>query len=146
VDAVAARSWLKGSEARLIAVSEPLIPSAIGRFVAPVTKMVEEVNVSERRWLEETSAGAVDRLHSCGLKADLQIRPGNPKRVLVEEAERWGAGCIFVGANAWGSRLERALIGSTSAAVAARAHCSVEAVRLSAAAAADDLNADGKSA
>jgi nucleotide-binding universal stress UspA family protein len=48
--------------------------------------------------------------------------------VLITEAEDWDADCIFVGAK--GMRgIERLLIGSVSAAVAARAHCSVEVVR-----------------
>jgi nucleotide-binding universal stress UspA family protein len=129
VDAVAARNWPGGSQVRLIAVSEPVVPSTIGRFVPPIAKMIDEVNVSERRWIEKLSEGALEDLRRSGLTPDLHVRPGNPKHALVEEAERWGADCIFVGANAWGSRLERALIGSTSAAVAARAHCSVEVVR-----------------
>lgn len=129
VDAVAARKWPEGSEVRLVAVSEQVVPSTIGRFVPPIAKMVEEVNVSERLWIETLSETALENLRRSGLQSDLRVRPGNPKHVLVEEAELWGADCIFVGANAWGSRIERALIGSTSAAVAARAHCSVEVVR-----------------
>ena len=129
VEAVAARNWAAKTDVRLITASEPVVPSAIGRFVPPISKLVDEVNVSERQWLESLSEEALARLEAAGLKADLHIRPGSPKHILVEEAERWGADCIFVGANAWGSRLERALIGSTSAAVAARAHCSVEVVR-----------------
>jgi nucleotide-binding universal stress UspA family protein len=54
---------------------------------------------------------------------------GNPKEVLIEIAERWKADAIFVGANRYGGRIERFLLGSVSAAVAARAHCSVEVVR-----------------
>ncbi|WP_225931558.1 universal stress protein [Leptolyngbya sp. 7M] len=51
------------------------------------------------------------------------------KSSLVEHAETWNADSIFVGANAFAGRLERFIVGSTSAAVAARAHCSVEVVR-----------------
>jgi nucleotide-binding universal stress UspA family protein len=129
VDSVAARAWHEGTEVRLIAVTEPVLPSTIGRFVPPITRMVEEVNATERIWIESTGKPALARLRSAGLSAEIRVCPGNPKQVLIEEAERWGADCVFVGANAWGSRLERALVGSTSAAVAARAHCSVEVVR-----------------
>jgi nucleotide-binding universal stress UspA family protein len=58
----------------------------------------------------------------------VELRKGNPKSVLVEEAESWGADCVFVGAR--GMRgVGHLLMGSVSAAVAARAHCSVEVVR-----------------
>ena len=49
-------------------------------------------------------------------------------RVIIREAERWSADCIFVGAKGQ-SAIERFLLGSVSASVAARAPCSVEVVR-----------------
>jgi nucleotide-binding universal stress UspA family protein len=53
---------------------------------------------------------------------------GDPKQVLVNEAERWNADCVFVGArNLTGAR--RLLLGGVSMAIAARASCSVEVVR-----------------
>jgi nucleotide-binding universal stress UspA family protein len=57
------------------------------------------------------------------------VDAGDPKRVLVRHAEEFGADCIFTGATGFSSRAERFLLGSVSAAVAARAHCSVEVVR-----------------
>jgi nucleotide-binding universal stress UspA family protein len=57
------------------------------------------------------------------------IEPGDPKQVLVRHAEEFGADCIFTGATGTSSRIERFVLGSVSAAVAARAHCSVEVVR-----------------
>ena len=60
-------------------------------------------------------------------RGTLVVKEGDPKRVLIEEAEQWGADCIFVGARGL-RRLERFLLGSVSTAVAARAHCSVEVV------------------
>lgn len=129
VEKVAARSWREYSEIRLVAALEEVTPSAIGRFIPPMTHMVEEVNESEREWMEKLADNALKKLQSKNIAATLHLHPGNPKDVLVEEAERWNADCIFVGANAFGSRVERFLLGSTSAAVAARAHCSVEVVR-----------------
>jgi nucleotide-binding universal stress UspA family protein len=129
VEAIASRKWPENTEVRLIAATERITPSAIGRFISPVAHMVEEVNESEQMWLEKLAETSLRTLRSKSISADLEVRPGNPKKVLVEEAEAWNADCIFVGANAFGSRMERFLLGSTSAAVAARAPCSVEVVR-----------------
>jgi nucleotide-binding universal stress UspA family protein len=56
------------------------------------------------------------------------VKEENPKRLLISEAEDWGADCIFVGARGL-SHIERFWLGSVSTAVAPRAHCSVEVVR-----------------
>lgn len=129
VDAVAKRSWPADTRIRIVAVTDPIMPSAIGRFVPPIVHTVNELNESEKHWVTESALLAAERLERCGLRPTVHIMPGNPKRVLIDIAESWDADCIFVGANSFGSRVERYLIGSTSAAVAARAHCSVEAVR-----------------
>ena len=129
VDAVEARNWDEGTSVRLIAVTESVLPTTIGRFVPPLTAAVSEINVAERAWVETAAGHAIEKLSGCGLDASFHILLGNPKHVLAEEAQKWAADSIFVGANAWGSRIERFLLGSTSAAVAARAHCSVEVVR-----------------
>ncbi|PYS98289.1 MAG: hypothetical protein DMF63_16685 [Acidobacteria bacterium] len=141
VSAVAKREWKPGSEVRLINVDEPVFPANIGRFVTPVIAQAPGLKVVERPQLESSAQAAVSKLGAKGLAVSFQICPGNPKQKLIEEAASWRADCIFVGANAWGSRLERLLLGSTSAAVAARAHCSVEVVRHSKAS--DDLRDDG---
>lgn len=129
VKAVAARDWPEGSEVKLVAATDPVSPSAIGRFVPPVSDTVEEINESEQEWLRASAQPAMELLEKRGLKVEMQIIAGHAKRVLTEEAENWTADAIFLGANSFASRFERYLIGSTSAAVAARAHCSVEVVR-----------------
>lgn len=130
VEAVAARTWRSGTKVKLLAVTEPLAPSGIGRFIPPVRKAVQEVNVIEDHWIAELAGASLGKLRDAGIDAHFHMHAGNPKHVLVQEAEAWGANCIFVGANAWGGRLARILLGSTASAVAARAHCSVEAVRV----------------
>ena len=129
VAAVADRNWPEGTEVMLITASEPVVPTAIGRYVPPVERPVEEIAAAETVVVHGSGLAAIETLKSCGLRASLRTIAGNPKHVLPFEAEKWGADSIFVGANAWGSRVERFLIGSTSAAVASRAHCSVEVVR-----------------
>ena len=67
-------------------------------------------------------------LRESGLIVSTVVRDGDPKRVLLREAEYWAADCIFVGSQGL-SRVERLVIGSVSSAIAARAHCSVDVVR-----------------
>lgn len=129
VNAVAARNWPAETEVKLIAVTDPVKPSTIGRLMPPLTDAVDDVNDSEQQWLTEIASPMIEKLSALGLTASLEFASGNPKSVLVEAAENWNADTIFVGANAFGSKIERFLIGSTSSAVAARAHCTVEVVR-----------------
>jgi nucleotide-binding universal stress UspA family protein len=70
-----------------------------------------------------------EKIRAAGLHAEVLIRRGHPADQILDEAHTWAADCIFVGAK--GTRgVERLLLGSVSSAVAARAHCSVEVVRL----------------
>ena len=60
------------------------------------------------------------KLRSAGLDTAVMIRRGKPADEIIDEAESWGADCIFVGAK--GVRgIERLLLGSVSSAVSARA-------------------------
>jgi nucleotide-binding universal stress UspA family protein len=128
IEKVAKRRWT-GGQVRLVAVTESSLPTAITRFVPPVATIAQDLHSTDRLWLEKLGQRALERLRGAGLEAELSIFSGNPREVLTEQAERWGADCIFVGANRFGSKLERLVLGSTSAAVAARAGCSVEVVR-----------------
>ena len=93
-----------------------------------IVKWVEVDDESEWEWVRQVFETSADKLRAAGLTASTVIRKGNPKHVLVEEAEEWGADSIFVGAK--GVRgVDRFLLGSVSSAVAARAPCSVEVVR-----------------
>jgi nucleotide-binding universal stress UspA family protein len=129
VRAVAARAWGSGTEVHLVIATEPTVPSSIGRFVSPISRPVDGVDVYDKKLFEELGNNALEILNGAGLKSTLQIRPGGPKQVLAEVAERLGAHCIFVGASSDPDDPDRILPGSTSTAVAARAHCSVEVVR-----------------
>ena len=55
-------------------------------------------------------------LRTRGLTVSSVIKEGDPKHVLLDEAEHWGADCIFVGARGL-SRVERFLLGSVAAAI-----------------------------
>jgi nucleotide-binding universal stress UspA family protein len=128
VDAVCRREWPRGTEVRLLAVVDTVMAITSDSSQPETLKWIEvgdEENWDEVRQLFQPSA---DKLRASGLDAAVMIRRGNPTNELLEEAESWGADCIFVGAK--GTRgIDRLLLGSVSSAVSARAHCSVEVVR-----------------
>lgn len=129
VKAVAARNWREQSDFKIVVATDSLVPSSIGRFVPPAENWTESEMKSACKWLEKLAAPALQTLKDAELSATLEIIAGNPKQILVERAERWHADSVFLGANRYGSRFERFMLGSVSAAVAARAACSVEVVR-----------------
>jgi nucleotide-binding universal stress UspA family protein len=94
-----------------------------------VNKWVDEINKVGREWARGIAETAAETLRASGLSVSTLVEVGDPKRVLVADAEAWGANCIFVGSTGFSNRFERFMLGSVSAAVAARAHCSVEVVR-----------------
>ena len=128
VDAICSRKWPRGSEVGVLAVVDTVM--AINADPSdPVMKWIEVSD--ERNWdqVREIFEPAAEKLRRKGLHAEVLIRRGNPADQILEEADTWGADCIFVGAK--GIRgIDRLLLGSVSSAVSARAHCSVEVVRL----------------
>jgi len=118
---VGQRRWPAGTEVRVVTAVDLQLTAAMRRShhadrhhsVVGPTVVVE---------------AAVKQLRDAGLTATSAVEEGDPKRVIVDEANGWGADSIFVGATGHG-RFERFLLGSVSSAVAARASCSVEVVR-----------------
>jgi nucleotide-binding universal stress UspA family protein len=79
-------------------------------------------------WISQEVDPMAALLRTRGLAVSSVIKEGDPKHVLLDEAEPWEADSLFLGARGL-SRIERFLLGSVSAAIAARAHCAVEVVR-----------------
>jgi nucleotide-binding universal stress UspA family protein len=71
---------------------------------------------------------AAKELRSSGLTVTPVITAGDPKQALLDEADGWGADCLFIGARGH-NRLVRFMLGSVATALATRARCSVEVVR-----------------
>ena len=109
VAAVCKRHWPQGSEVALFAVADTDL----------------DVDSDEVRGV---FAPAMQQLRDAGLHAEVLVGQGKPADQILEEADTWGADCIFIGAK--GNRgIDRLLLGSVSSAVSARADCSVEVVR-----------------
>jgi nucleotide-binding universal stress UspA family protein len=112
---VAARSWPEGTEVRLVTSVDPLHMYAMSAddkfaFARSFHQAGEQI------------------LRRAGLRVESIIKEADIKSLLIEEAERWNADSIFMGARGL-NRVERFVLGSVSTAVVARAHCSVEVAR-----------------
>ena len=116
-EAISKRHWKTGSEVRVVIVED-----------------YENVRSSfssdgETLELENRGEEIVKGLQTADLTASLKILEGDPKNLIIREAEHFRADCIFVGATKFSGAMERFLLGSVSSAITARAHCSVEVVR-----------------
>jgi nucleotide-binding universal stress UspA family protein len=128
VSSVAQRKWPAETSVRLLSVADSSVLGSIGRFVPQMGDAVVEERLASQ-WAQTLAHDSLDVLLDAGLSASLELRMGHPKNMIVETANDWNADCIFVGPHCAGNSYERFLLGSVSAAVAARARCSVEVVR-----------------
>ncbi len=130
---VAKRRWTDGSEIRIVVADDVLRGSPIWLLIPPVKEFVDQVKADERTQAEQFALAAAKELRegldNKNITVSSVVHSGDPKQVLVNHAEEFGADCIFTGATGFSNRLERVILGSVSAGVAARAHCSVEVVR-----------------
>lgn len=116
ISAVAKRSWRTEGSVRLVAALEP-------NFETDADFDVDKKKIMDGLGL------AKYELEAAGLNVSTVACFADPKKLLIEEAEKWGADAIFLGAKGHGF-VDRLLLGSVSYSVAARAECSVEVVRV----------------
>lgn len=119
VASVAARTWPTRCEVLLLSVLDPTLANMLG-----FADDTDDEHAAAARLVQR----AATTLSAAGLVVSSTVLEGNPKQVLVEQADAWDAACLFVGARGLRA-VDRLLLGSVSASVAARAHCSVEVVR-----------------
>jgi nucleotide-binding universal stress UspA family protein len=123
---VAQRPWPKGSQVKILYVAErPLIDPHIAQTLPEGVLAHWQ---SAARYPMEKALAQFDTGADAPLKVESEILHGNPKKVVLDEAEKWGADLIVLGAHGM-SGIERLLLGSVSQAVAMHAKCSVEIVR-----------------
>jgi nucleotide-binding universal stress UspA family protein len=128
VQAVAARAWPVDSTVRLVTALDTSMSTALAFRQLPEETGTVARDAEASDSMSQTVEPMAELLRTRGLTVSSVMKEGDPKRVLLDEAEQWEADCLFVGARGL-SRIGRFLLGSVSAAVAARAHCSVEVVR-----------------
>ena len=128
VETIAERHWPQGTTVELLAVADSSVLGLIGRFNPAMRGPAVEVKFASQ-WAETLASRSLSKLNEAGITSSVEVLLGHSKEVIIEEAERTGTDTIFVGPHCSSNSFERFLIGSVSASVAARAHCSVEVVR-----------------
>jgi nucleotide-binding universal stress UspA family protein len=118
--AIAEMSWPEDTDVRVVSVVNPMIYS------------FEELGVTgaaSTDYAHRAIGNAVQALSSARVRISAEIIAGSAAtRQIIGRAKHWGADLIVLGTNERRG-LSRLLFGSTSAAVANRAHCSVRVIR-----------------
>jgi nucleotide-binding universal stress UspA family protein/predicted transcriptional regulator len=116
VEAVAARSWPAGAEARIVTATKPF-------------HLYGETSAMQKSRVRVFQDAARIELSEAGLAVSSKIIEGDPKRALIDEADAWGADCIFIGSRGVSGAMQRFFLGSVSTGVVNDARRSVEVVR-----------------
>jgi nucleotide-binding universal stress UspA family protein len=117
--AIAQVSWPEDTEVRVVSVVNPMVYS------------LEELGVTGDQstdYAHRAIGKAVQVLGDAPVGISAEVIAGNAARQIIARAKQWGADLIVLGTNERRG-LSRWLFGSTSAAVAKRAHCSVRVIR-----------------
>jgi nucleotide-binding universal stress UspA family protein len=133
VRATLSRCWPNRTEVRVVAAVDGTIRPTGTATLAPTA--AESINDSHDAQVADMHAMvdyAMEMFLEAGFHVSLQMVKGMPHDVLNEEARRWEADCIFVGARgATTDRTgDRAGLGSVAAALVSSAPCSVEITRV----------------
>lgn len=125
---IASRQWPQGTSALVLGVVE----EKHATFFASSAQHHHhaEAAASHELWLRNACEAAGARIASAGVRVELREAHGDPRQLLISEAESWNADSIFVGALGH-RRAGPSMLGPVASTVAARAHCSVEIVRAS---------------
>jgi nucleotide-binding universal stress UspA family protein len=129
VRAVSERPWPAGTQVRVMTVLESGMPSPPPSMAAVMMEggSAMAVRQKEQNAAEHLARRAAESLTN--VQAEFVVRDGDPGSVIVREAAQWPADLIVMGSSGRGG-LKRLVLGSVSQAVAAKAPCSVELVRV----------------
>lgn len=118
VKAMMRRVWPIWSEVRLVSVIDPGRSRTTGQ---QPENSPAKINTWIRQFVESTET----ELRAVGLGVSSRVEEGDPKQIILSNAEEWGADCILLGA----ASSPVSALGDVATAVAARAHCSAEVIR-----------------
>jgi nucleotide-binding universal stress UspA family protein len=130
IEEVIGRPWPSGTEVRVLSVVHPFpFPFVPDPAFVGVAAYYDSLDQERKRASSDVDKAAEKiRARAPDLKVAVEALEGSPKKVIIEEAERWGADLIVLGSHGYGPA-KRFVLGSVAQAVVLHAHCSVEVVR-----------------
>jgi nucleotide-binding universal stress UspA family protein len=129
VRSVGRRVWPEETEVRIVAVDDSVSPRRIAHILPTAGEMIRSSNEEAAEKARQMVEWAAEELRAIGLRVSVAIEKGEPQRVLIEEARKWNADCIFVGSRGLDRPDERSGLGSVSTGLVTNAACTVEIVR-----------------
>ncbi len=121
VRAVRERPWPDGTIVRVLSAVEDIGLDEAGGS----PNQLQQQRTNEATQLTKRVA---DSLVAGGLETEAVVRDGDPRSVIVDEAEDWTADLIVLGSHGY-TGIKRWLLGSVAQSVVNHAPCSVEVVR-----------------
>ncbi|HEY7783424.1 MAG TPA: universal stress protein [Pyrinomonadaceae bacterium] len=129
VRAVGRRVWPSGTQVQIVAVDNGTSPARVARLLPTVTAMINSHNAESAHGALRMVEWAENELSMIGLDVSTVIEKGDPRRVLIQQAQKWNADSIFVGGRRFTGAIERFRLGSVATALVTKAPCSVEVIR-----------------
>ena len=125
---VATRPWLPDTTVRVLMAVEPIMqaPDMWSGIVG-----VETLELARKELMRQATQvvnGVAETLRAASLDVETAVREGDPRSVIVDQAEAWSADLVVVGSHGY-TGLKRLLLGSVAQSVVTYAPCSVEVVR-----------------
>ncbi|MHB1022134.1 MAG: universal stress protein [Acidobacteriaceae bacterium] len=122
------RPWPPWTEVRVLSVAHPAPYFPDPLLIIAATHFDSLKDERERAARDVAAVAEKIAKSAPELNVTTQVLDGSPKKLIVEEAERWGSDLILVGSHGYGPT-GRFLLGSVAQAVVTHAPCSVEVVR-----------------
>lgn len=129
---IAKHFWPKGTEIRILSALEYVLPAEMALFHPPglPSARMEEIRTQAMLNAQDAVEAATKIIGGAcaNVSQSISVLLERPQKIILEEAETWGADWIVVGSHGR-QGLPHFLLGSVSEAVATHARCSVEVVR-----------------
>lgn len=127
---VARRQWPANAKFSLVSVIDTRMQTLMAWPSLYADRWAQQHFQDASDWISRLVEHRGAELRQGGLAVETHIFEGEPKNLLLKQADKWNADCLFVGAH--GLQHGRHLfLGSLATAVATRAPCSVEIMRVS---------------
>jgi len=128
IHAVTERPWPAGTTIRVLSAVESVGYPEMGPMMFDAGGAFEKLQQQRTKEASRLTKRVANTLAAHGLATETVVHDGDPRSVIVDEAEDWKADLIVLGSHGY-SGLKRWLLGSVAQSVVSHAPCSVEVVR-----------------